>query len=604
MTLSAKYKDMKLSKFIPFEKYDIQDEWGQAYMEKVPLIIKMVAEGRNPDDWDGELFWEYFDNYGFQCVSSLRQGAIPKEARSQIKLHWEDSGLKDALQELTTHPQTLLWDTYSKIDEIVSRYTDRHYEAAITRMIVTLQPQLFSTVVTFKHLENIANYLYDNKFEGFDINDYIAGGALHRNHYIQQFLFNEYPEHSHMEIATIAWRIPEIIDSIKESMKDINKVRDLLLLKKQIILQGAPGTGKTYSTAQLALSVIGGYDDILSNHKAVIEEYEKLHTAGQIEFVTFHMSMDYEDFVEGIKPESDEGEISYIVEDGIFKAICEKASAKMSSNFDNAYKAFTEDIAEYNSDAPFPLTTVNKKEFGVCVNSKGNLNLFTGTNLKKNGTLTKDLIEQYANGTYTDFWSSYFNGVVEYLTSNYNLDVKASDKQKNYVLIIDEINRGNVSKIFGELITLLEADKRKDGEHPLTVKLPYSKKSFAIPSNLYIIGTMNTTDRSVGSLDYALRRRFAFVTVKAHRHIIEEYYHEKGNEELGKIACDRFSKVKTFLQGCASDMDIEDLMIGHSFFMAPSKEEFDLKWQFEIIPLLDEYYKDGIINKKWDQSDQ
>src|SRR5574344_1684697 len=142
---------MKLSKFIPFEMYNIDDDWGSSYKKKVPLIIKMVEQGRNPDDWESNLFWEYFENYGNQCVSSLQQGAIPTEAREQIKLHWEDSGLKEALQTLATNPQKLLWDSYKKIDKIVTEYTNKHYEAAITRMIVTLQPQLFSTVVTSKY---------------------------------------------------------------------------------------------------------------------------------------------------------------------------------------------------------------------------------------------------------------------------------------------------------------------------------------------------------------------------------------------------------------------------------------------------------------------
>ena len=283
---------------------------------------------------------------------------------------------------------------------------------------------------------------------------------------------------------------------------NMNNFKAPLKSKLNLILQGAPGTGKTYNTAAIALSVLGITDIDYCDHKAVMDKYKQLNKQGRIEFVTFHMSMDYEDFVEGIKPKTDGNQISYCVEDGIFKKICSMASENESDNF---------------------------------------------------------------------------------------------------VLIIDEINRGNVSKIFGELITLLEKDKRSNGEHPLSVRLPYSQETFSVPSNLYVIGTMNTTDRSTGTLDYALRRRFAFKTIKADKSIIEDYYQQLGKGELGEMAVDKFNEVETFLKDCASDMDIEDLMVGHSFFMAPDKSSFDLKWEYEVLPLLNEYYKDGIINKKWPQ---
>lgn len=166
-----------------------------------------------------------------------------------------------------------------------------------------------------------------------------------------------------------------------------------------------------------------------------------------------------------------------------------------------------------------------------------------------------------------------------------NEDFKKNDV-KNFILIIDEINRGNVSKIFGELISLLEVDKRVGGNHPLSVTLPYSKESFSVPSNLYIIGTMNTTDRSVGSIDYAVRRRFSFVTLEADESKIE-------SDDAKKL----FASVKRFLTEAKYDMDIEDLMVGHSYFMTTNADVLKMKWQYEILPLLMEYHKDGIISK-------
>ncbi len=297
------------------------------------------------------------------------------------------------------------------------------------------------------------------------------------------------------------------IFSEKLFMENFNKYINLLKTRKNLILQGAPGTGKTYKTAELALALLG--TDTTKDREELMDEYRKellkidstegKITQGRIGFVTFHQSMDYEDFIEGIKPQTDEnGNISYKIENGIFKLTAQKAK---------------------------------------------------------------------------------------------------EDPTNNYVLIIDEINRGNVSKIFGELITLLEADKRDSSENGqsiseegynngLSVLLPYSKEEFTVPDNLYIIGTMNTTDRSVGSIDYAVRRRFVFVTLKSDKTILTL-----------PEAIELFEAVENYLKSCASDMNIEDLMVGHSYFMAKDDDALRLRWQYEILPLLKEYHNDGIINQ-------
>lgn len=301
------------------------------------------------------------------------------------------------------------------------------------------------------------------------------------------------------------------IDGWLENMKNkafTNKCANLLKSKHNIILQGAPGTGKTYNTAAIALSVLGIDGVDLDNHDEVMKKYEELQD-DRIFFTTFHQSLDYDDFVEGLKPRvqtNENGEslgVTYEPEDGIFKRAC-------------------------------------------------------------NAVVTDD----------------------------------SKDIIKSVVLIIDEINRGNVSKIFGELITLLEADKRDKGNHPIKVTLPYSKTLFGVPSNLYIIGTMNTTDRSTGTLDYALRRRFAFVTLKSDPNVIVKHYEKLGNDDLKAIAIDLFNNIKAFITNpkhLCGDLCIDDLMVGHSYFMASSKEELQCKVEFEIIPLIAEYINDGIL---------
>ena len=278
---------------------------------------------------------------------------------------------------------------------------------------------------------------------------------------------------------------------------EIKKYLTLLKSKKQIILQGAPGTGKTYISAEIALKLIDeenikGVD--FSDRTSVMNAYNRAVTDGQIVFTTFHQSVDYEEFIEGIKPNIEGEGISYELQSGLFKELCENAV----------------------------------------------------------------------------------------------------EKDSLYVLIIDEINRGNISKIFGELITLLESDKRIGATNEIKARLPYSQNSFGVPQNLFIIGTMNTADRSLGYIDYAVRRRFSFVTLQSDKKILENFY---SSIELREKAIKLFENVKNIIsENISLDFAAEDLMIGHSYFMAKDEAELTLKLDYDIKPLLKEYIKDGILN--------
>lgn len=387
-------------------------------------------------------------------------------------------------------------------------------------------------------------------------------------------------------------KVEELIKQYEEKHPMITKITKLLRQKKNVILQGAPGTGKTYTTAAAALSVLGIDSVDLDNHTEVMEKYDELIEAGQICFTTFHQSMDYESFVEGLTPvPSENGGVTYEVEDGIFKQICLSAQATSKDNFEESYSKFTQDISD--QDAPYELTTPSGKTFHVTLNGNGNLNLLTGKDKNHNGVLTKSELKRIAEGQSTgDGWKGYFQGVLKCLADKYGF--KSEKKEKSdYVLIIDEINRGNVSKIFGELITLLEADKRSGSEHKITLVLPYSKKRFSVPSNLYIIGTMNTTDRSTGTIDYAIRRRFAFVTLPADEKVIQ-------SEGPARSI---FENVRKFIsEHQFSDMSLDDLMVGHSYFMAKDEEELAMKIEYEVIPLVKEYVKDGILQITADEA--
>lgn len=268
----------------------------------------------------------------------------------------------------------------------------------------------------------------------------------------------------------------------------------------QIILQGAPGCGKTYVTTELAVYACNGW--IPTERRDMKEEYKRLQKSGRIGFTTFHQSLDYEEFVEGLKPDTaDAGkEMKFVVKDGIFKRMAKAAKA---------------------------------------------------------------------------------------------------NPEEKFVLIIDEINRANISKVLGELITLLEKSKRQGNDDEFTVTLPYSGKEFGVPDNLYIVGTMNTADRSLGYIDYAIRRRFAFMTLVSDRTVVDGYDCYRKNHELLNKALALYDEVNVLVkQNVAADFEYDDLMVGHSYFLAPTEEDLRMNLDYKIKPLLEEYFRDGILVDK------
>lgn len=282
------------------------------------------------------------------------------------------------------------------------------------------------------------------------------------------------------------------------------------------ILYGPPGTGKTYHTINKALEIVNGDEEKnldWSNRVAVKKQFDERIKEGRILFTTFHQSLSYEDFIEGIKPQEPKGDsdpVSYMIEDGIFKIICANANTPNQVGFEEAYLKLEKELST-NEPGLIDLKTPTGKGFSISLNKNNNLSLHTGPQKEKQGVLTKENIQKQINGEEKFVgWEGYFKGVIDFLKIQHNYNPSVNNELKNYVLIIDEINRGNVSQIFGELITLLEESKRTGKPEALKVTLPYSKKEFSVPSNVYIIGTMNTADRSVESLDTALRRRFCF----------------------------------------------------------------------------------------------
>lgn len=421
---------------------------------------------------------------------------------------------------------------------------------------------------------------------------------------------------------------------------------------KNQILYGPPGTGKTYNTVIKAMSIIDDieYKNITDKKYSELKiRFDKLKQQDQIEFVTFHQSYSYEEFVEGIKPDIESGELKYKLEDGIFKNICEKASTLIIEDANNntglnsnpkiwkvslmktgengirkdcmknnririGFDKYGEDISDetvFDDGGSRVLSAfINKMEIGDIV-----LSCYSEKTIDAIGVITSeykwdDNLPKYKR--YRDVkWlvkglnynileinsgAKFTLGTVYQLNNISIKDVLDIVNQNNgkqsyktndqpHILIIDEINRGNVSKIFGELITLIEEDKRIGKDHQMTVTLPYSKKTFGVPNNLYIIGTMNTADRSIALLDTALRRRFDFEEIMPKPELLNGKNIEGIDlEQLLTKINDRIKK----------EYD-RDHQIGHSYLMrVENKEQLERAYKNRILPLLNEYFYNDI----------
>ncbi|APW66725.1 hypothetical protein LPB137_13095 [Poseidonibacter parvus] len=469
--------------------------------------------------------------------------------------------------------------------------------------------------LSYKVIQELFNKMHcNNNFVVLSRDEWEEKTENQKNRYFDPIIYNK-----EELFFTTQWgnnggncdNINQMIDfAIKEefSLEVINNEEDSNheISTRNIMLYGAPGVGKTHNYKKLISMIEEGIKEqnifkSISTNDNITDEYndifQNIKDEKRIEFVTFHQSYSYEDFIEGFRP-TDGGNIK--LEDGIFKEIAELANKNIEeSNKDintikdektffelfELYKDYIQEEIDANQKFTINntayITDIEKDAFRYTGDSWGNtqrmkfsdielmnkLNICERKDIKKSEGLS-GLANQHA--TYFSYLIKSFNKFQK--KQKVKIDEVRQVNIKNFYIVIDEINRGNISKIFGELITLIEEDKRDDYE----ITLPYSKEKFKIPSNLFIIGTMNSTDKSIATIDIALRRRFTFLKMKPNEELINFYNAKVLMKNLNEFIGENIG---------------EDYKLGHSYFMkVVNDEELEFVKEYKIKPLLEEYF--------------
>lgn len=509
---------------------EFDPEWGAGYRD-----ITSRVRRENPDFSHRTIqdLWYTRDNR----VASLKQGGMSYEEFTQAQ---------DQLRELTKIIASgCTAENFDRAYQFLQQLKEngvikKFYRALLCRTFSAFYPDQLTSIIKEDVFFRVYNYC-NNKFSlglpedyNWDTATWFRLNLLLKKELQQQL----HDEQDDIELNMSLWHLYnlEIAEesnvaieaNITESTTAEQDDEPIdILPPKNLILYGPPGTGKTYKTIEIAVRACEPQAFSRLDGKERTErrvELKKLYDAlveeKRIRFLTFHQSFGYEEFIEGLRAEtSDDGSVRYDIKPGVFKQICEDASfgdSGMQLALDEAVEKLKEQCAEQNG---VTLKTTNGSMFKVTYANNSTFRIFPSQS--KNDRLEsgypasiENIRRLYHGETENIYNISYVRGILNYLIHHFNIPATprtiTEKKKQNYALIIDEINRGNISKIFGELITLIETSKRAGEAEALSVSLPYSAKPFSVPGNLFIVGTMNTADRSLTALDTALRRRFEF----------------------------------------------------------------------------------------------
>lgn len=697
---------MKLVEVI--QNIDVWSTWVDSYKKYVPQFIQEAKTKNNWQDWDKDIFREFFEQSRDQCVSSLQQGYYTNIEKDAIKKNWGE--LAVLLKKIADQQDQMDLVTYNEIKKWLKKHTSQNRKAAANRLIASLQPNLLCTIVnegslrTLMHkineLDNNAQLkISSNWFENSNRTlNYFKGILSHKEVY---------------DIMTYPWQTFEILtkketnlnsNEMSEIEDKTSKIKSLLEYKKQIILQGPPGTGKTREAKLIAKQMIGLIPDIIKNklfvgskianasgakdyytikalnddsvtlisdrttqdwnpsYNEIIEKYNQL-TKGiepsnkngmdpyslavakhlnefkfeelfeeQFKIIQFHPSYTYEDFVRGIvsQPNPDGEGIIFKAENktlgkfaklALDNYLASKGVLNTNSDFENRFTILLEEInVKIDAGKTYGFSDKSTAEI-ISVGNDYLIYNFPQRQDIKYKLLFSDIEKVFNKKTDIKIpidlrdrekelqlemkgkYPYYFMILEKLKNISSNLPSKETkvEKLKNYILIIDEINRANLSSVLGELIYALEYR----GE---AVESMYdvNGNDLILPQNFYIIGTMNTADRSVGHIDYAIRRRFAFVDVLPKDLSNEEVVFDN---QLFLAVKSLFTTddYKTHSVNLSKEFDPKDVALGHSYFIQQYEKDekgkddktkpidFQMRLEYEIKPILLEYVKDGIL---------
>ncbi|EAS45759.1 McrB family protein [Photobacterium profundum] len=541
------------------------------------------------------LLWYQRDN----SVSSLRQGAPS---------HKEFETAKSVLREITEHVRNNpSAEAYRQAQQTMKQakadgLLNKMYWALLNRVFAAIAPTICTSTIDEHCFRTVAAYLN----ERFALGMSLDGNWFDMNQEFKQAIGSHLPDnYDPMFVNMATWHLYEDLkngrlNQIREDAQTGYEVEPTMNIESVAtplnqILYGPPGTGKTYHTIEASVKAAEP-NFTFANRNELKGKYDELVMANRIRFVTFHQSYGYEEFVEGLSAKTEGDQVSYYEKDGIFKVISEEAdkyretkTVKGDSDFDSLWSYFIAELSQIES--------------GIRVNTIRTF--FTVTDVDNNtirfekdkGDSTHSLSVKTLKAIFNrereikGGLNPYYSALIKHLAIYSNRTEEVHTQRKNFVLVIDEINRGNISKIFGELITLIEPSKRKGATEQIDVVLPHTGDNFSVPDNLHIIGTMNTADRSLAMMDTALRRRFDFVEMMPKPELLS-------GVSVNGID---LQKLLTVLNQRIEVLYDREHTLGHAFFMTVKEkrdqvdenaafDELQSVFKNKIIPLLEEYF--------------